>query len=99
MCCGAGHRPAPRQALRLETPLALIYAFAVSPNGQLFVASGREKVALPVLYSDTGKERTILRGFRTAVRSLTFSPNGEELAAGYQDGQVAIWKLRALDGE
>jgi eukaryotic-like serine/threonine-protein kinase len=82
-----------RELLRVDTPLALIYGFALTPDGRLFAAFGREKVGLPVLDAATGKERAMLRGFPTAVRSLAFRPDGRELAASYQDGRVVLWSV------
>jgi WD40 repeat protein len=39
-----------------------------------------------------------LKGFKDAVRSLAFSPDGKTLAAGSWDGTVRVWQA-ATDPE
>jgi len=41
-------------------------------------------------------EIQILRGHTNWVRSVTFSPDGKQIASGIADGTVKIWNLPPL---
>jgi WD40 repeat protein len=46
----------------------------------------------------TGEIQT-LRGHRSWVHSVSFSPNGQRIASASQDGTVKIWELPPLPNE
>jgi WD40 repeat protein/tRNA A-37 threonylcarbamoyl transferase component Bud32 len=82
-----------RELFRNRTPFAFVNGVDFSPDGRLVTTFGREQFGLTIWDADTGAERVILRGFRSAPRALTFSHDSRELAVAYQDGRIAIWTL------
>ena len=91
------------------TPLnqSAIAALAISPDGRFVATSehfnyrlGRDSstkpVPLPVIRiweAATGKEVQRLEGFRSAPRSLVFSPDGRRLASAFYNDTVLVWDV------
>lgn len=78
-----------------------VFAIAISPDGASIAAagwfgptSGTEPPYGDVRIFDLrgGRLRQVLSGHEYAVYDLAFSPDGERLAAGGQDGFVYLWK-------
>jgi WD40 repeat protein len=66
-------------------------------TGSSLVAFGAEDGAIGCWYVDTGVAKgrvdRLTRPDETAVSSITFSPDGQTLAANYAKGQVGLWKM------
>ena len=82
-----------RQVFRADLPIPLVSRVVATTDARLLAAYGQNEVAVPVWDAQTGRERIILRGYKSPVRALAFRPNGRELVAGYQDGRVVVWDL------
>jgi WD40 repeat protein len=68
---------------------------AFSPDGKLFaVASVEPGARIRLLETATGLEVRKIEGFRGAVRSLAFMPDGNRLISGMEDSSALIWDLR-----
>jgi WD40 repeat protein len=68
--------------------------FALSPDGKLVAALGRDNHIL-VWEVATGKEVRRLHGHTKAVTCLAFSPDGGTLVSGSADTTVLLWPLDA----
>jgi WD40 repeat protein len=68
-----------------------VFGAAFSPDGRL-VATGAHLVALHDVKS--GARVRELRGNHSGVSDVTFSPDGERVVAGIDDGTVWVWSLR-----
>lgn len=81
-------------------------AIAFSRDGRLMAAGGCGKLDFSRLPPDqcvqgeirlwnphTGALMRIISGHRNLVRSLAFSPNGQWLASGAEDGAVKLWEV------
>jgi WD40 repeat protein len=67
---------------------------AISPDGRsIAVATGDFENRIELWEKITGKKRLSLAGFDPRVRSLAFSPDNRNLAAGVNDGTTLIWDL------
>ncbi len=82
-------------------PGRLIASLAFSPDGKL-VAGGRNSGEIDLWETRPadrnhdwriGDRKRTLKGHGSAVQALTFSPSGEFLASGDQDGGVRVWKM------
>jgi WD40 repeat protein len=69
---------------------------AFSADGRVFATSVDEPQKAILLYEiASGKVRYAIRGYRGAVRSLAFFPDGSRLASGHRDSTVLIWDLNS----
>jgi WD40 repeat protein len=66
-------------------------SMAISPDGQTLASGHWNIVMLRNMF--TGKRVATLRGFGRYVTSVSFSPEGERLAAGTDAGGLQIWDL------
>lgn len=62
---------------------------AFSPDGSLFVVAGSAGIWL--YDAGTGEELALLTGHTAPVMSIAFSPHGNVLASGSQDGIMQLW--------
>lgn len=84
-------RPADRVLAKQETPLD---AIASSSDGQ-FLAIGGDDGSIVIFLSANGEQVRRLHGHSAAVRSLSFSPDGIQLASCGSDSVTRIWNWRA----
>jgi WD40 repeat protein len=77
-----------------ETAVNLIAVLKASPDGRLVaVACGDGSIQLRD--GAEGALVEILRGHRTVLRGLAFSPDGARLYSAGNDGMVRVWRLRS----
>ncbi len=78
-----------------------VFSVAISPDGKTIAAGGYfgPGIGAAPPYGDvrlfdfsTGRLTTVLRGNEFAVYSVAFSPDGNRIAAGGQDGFVTLWR-------
>jgi WD40 repeat protein len=68
-------------------------SIAISPDGQTLASGHWNIVMLRNMF--TGERLATLRGFGRYVNSVSFSPDGERLAAGTDAGGLQIWDVRS----
>lgn len=69
-----------------------VKTMAVSPNGRRIVSAGFDDSLVRLWDLESGEELLALRGHRSGVRSVTFSPDGLSIASVSFDGKVAIFE-------
>src|SRR5690349_418348 len=77
-----------------------VWDVAISPDGNTVAASygalaGEYDVRLWSLHQSAGSyaNPTVLDGYGTYVVALAYSPDGQMLATGSEDGKVLLWDL------
>lgn len=87
-----------REIRRVPVRLTFFAGTQYSPDGRLVVSYAMADTVIHVWNAETGVEAMPLRGYPTPIRSVGFRPGNRELAAGYRDGSVVIWKLDPANG-
>lgn len=70
----------------------LLFAVAVSPDGQLMAAAG-ENGTLALFEVESGKFQ-LLSGHTDDVWAVSFAPNGEWLVSAGDDERIILWSLK-----
>ncbi len=73
-----------------------ILTVAFSPDGERFATGGADYV-VRLWTSSSGAQRKALRGHASAVHSVAFIHDGEELISASNDGRLMRWKLTDSD--
>jgi WD40 repeat protein len=85
---------------RYEFEDSAFITITYSPDGQSVALLGYES-GIGILDVATGNIETILAGrlsdFTNRATSLAYSPNGEFIATGMEDGSIQIWDLRSMN--
>lgn len=71
---------------------APVTAIAVSANGQLLAAAGKDgnvRLSNP----NDGKDVATISGHKAAITGLAFHPAGNQLASGSEDGTLKVWQV------
>jgi WD40 repeat protein len=85
-----------------NTPAIRCYALAFAPDGKTLAMGCRnrlgnapadELVGVVLWEVNTRQPRAVLKGDGDIVRSLTFAPDGNSLAAGRGTGMVSVWQI------
>jgi WD40 repeat protein len=67
---------------------------AFSPDGKLFVAATNgPEGCIRFWRVASGDEVSTIKGFRSSVRSLAFSPDGKRLSTGMDDTTALVWDV------
>jgi WD40 repeat protein len=67
---------------------------AISPDGKkIAISIGGDSLNILIFHRGEQPKIDTIKGYRNAVYCLAFSPTGNELAAGYDNGLVIIWNL------
>jgi WD40 repeat protein len=87
-------------AQRIQAHIGPVWSLAFSPNSRQILSSGGDKTLK--LWDQNGTLALSLP-IAAASRGVTFSPDGQILAAGLMDGTVGLWSrqgqpLKALQG-
>ena len=92
--------PRTAEALRtLRHGKGEVRAAAVSPNGNLLVTAGVDKVVRVWNFADlkpypaAGQGQRVLSGFAAPLRSVRFSPDGTRVAIGSDGGELRTWEI------
>ena len=81
-----------RQVQRIPTPMRLIDAVAISPDGKLAATAGFENV-IRIWDLESRLNIKMLRGHTGWVHAVAFLPDGKSLVSGSQDNTVRLWDL------
>lgn len=84
-----------RLAFRLIGHSGPVNSTAFSADSNRIVTSGEDK-AVKVWEATSGGEVLSIRGTQ-GVGAATFSPDGQQIAAGFKDGTVTIWTVASVD--
>jgi RNA polymerase sigma factor (sigma-70 family) len=83
-----------KQQKRILLPKEGAGPVAFSPDGKFFAAASSQPLAcIRLVEVPTGREVRRIEGFRGAVRSLAFLPDGRRLISGMEDGSALFWNL------
>ena len=83
----------PAELIWSQTAQDWIRAIAVSPDGGILATGGDDRV---MLYR-AGDGHAIGAIYHRAMRTLSFSPNGEWLAGCGDDGVIRLWAIAAIE--
>ena len=79
----------------LKTPIRCgnnrLWGASLSPDGKTLAVSDRDTIKLCDV--NTGKLLHTLTGHNDLIRSISFSPNGRQLASGSQDKTIKLWDV------
>lgn len=81
----------PKEILALKADTGDINSIAFSPNGRLLATAA---YYVRVWNVATGKLLFMFEDRRVKFAQVTFSPDGETLAAGSEDGTIELWDMR-----
>lgn len=74
-----------------------VSAVALSPDGRLVAASGRDR-AVHLWTASDGRQIAVLHGFTDSVNAVAFSPRGSLIAAGSSDHTIRLWNAARPTG-
>ena len=78
--------------------LGKLYAVALSPNGRLAAAAGKNgKIDVWDFYHNPGRIAFTLPGHTDTVTELEFDPNSQLLFSGSDDSQIRVWDLEGKE--
>jgi WD40 repeat protein len=87
-----------REVLRIDPKADLIFALALSPDGESVVcAGGTRSGAGFIKVFDATSSHALFRipGHRGLVRSVAYSPDGLRLASASDDGTAKVWDAKS----
>lgn len=72
----------------------VLFSCALSPDGHLFAIGGFPfKYGIRVFNLDNGAQEATLKGVKSGMNDLCFSPDGNLLAGACADKTIRIWKM------
>jgi WD40 repeat protein len=75
----------------IPVPGGPVAALALSPSGRQVAVACSDHNDAYLFPVPTGRPEAVLRGHAGAITSLAYSPDGQTLATGAQDGTVRLW--------
>ena len=75
----------------IPVPGGPVSALALSPSGRQVAVACSDHNDAYLFHVLTGRPEAVLRGHAAAITSLAYSPDGQSLATGAQDGTVRLW--------
>jgi WD40 repeat protein len=89
-------RPAKHSGERgLSTSHVPTFNLTFSADGDQLAISWDQRIRL--LDARTGGDEALFQGHQTLINGVTFSPDGQRIAAVALDGQLRIWNVRPMD--
>jgi WD40 repeat protein len=76
-----------------QIPTRELFAMSFSPDGRQIASSYWDSASIHILDARSGIEMTPLKGHRSGVGPVAFSPCGNLIASGSNDTTVRVWNL------
>ena len=77
---------------RYSTPRSTTYAIAITPDGQMMVSGGNDRI-ITVRNLATGRILRTFTGHSGSIYALGLSPDGRTLVSGGRDTTLKVWNL------
>lgn len=81
---------------RYSTGRSTTYAIAITPDSQLMVSGGNDKI-ITIRHLGTGKIIRTFTGHTGSIYSLCLSPDGQVLVSGGRDTALKIWDFSTVN--
>ena len=79
---------------RYSTGKSTTYAIAITPDSQIMVSGGNDRI-ITLRHLGTGKILRTLTGHTGSIYALCLSPDGQILVSGGRDTSLKVWNLHA----
>jgi COMPASS component SWD3 len=80
---------------RYSTRKSTTYAIAITPNGQIMVSGGNDRI-ITVRQMGTGRILRTFTGHTGSIYTLCLSPDGRSLVSGGRDTTLKVWNLDTI---
>ncbi|HEY9599911.1 MAG TPA: WD40 repeat domain-containing protein, partial [Cyanophyceae cyanobacterium] len=81
---------------RYSTGRSTTYAIAITPDGQLMVSGGNDRI-ITIRHLKTGRIIRTFTGHTNSIYSLCLSPDGQTLVSGGRDTTLKIWDFSTVN--
>lgn len=80
---------------RYSTGKSTTYAIAITPDGQIMLSGGNDRI-ITARHLGTGKILRTFTGHTGSIYTLCLSPDGQTLVSGGRDTTLKLWNLDAV---